>query len=41
MTRLGRFWNSHARTALFAGAGTAAGLIYYQTVGCKVGGGGG
>mgnify|MGYP006269084221 CR=1 FL=1 len=41
METLRRLWTSHVRTALGAGLGAAAGVVYYQTVGCKVGGGGG
>jgi hypothetical protein len=41
VTTLRRLWSSHARTALFAGLGAVAGVVYYQTIGCKVGGGGG
>jgi len=31
-------WNSHLRTAVFAAAGGLAGLLYYETVGCRSGG---
>jgi hypothetical protein len=33
-----RAWNSHWRTALFAGLGAAGGVVYYQLVGCQSGG---
>jgi hypothetical protein len=33
-----RAWNSHWRTALFAGLGAAGGVAYYQLVGCQAGG---
>jgi len=33
-----RVWQSHWRTAIFAGAGAAAGVVYYQLVGCRAGG---
>lgn len=33
-----RLWTSRWRTALFAGAGAVAGLVYYQLVGCQAGG---
>jgi len=41
VSTLRRLWGSHARTALGAGLGAVAGVVYYQTIGCKVGGGGG
>jgi hypothetical protein len=33
-----RVWNSQWRTAIFAGAGAVAGVVYYQLVGCQAGG---
>ena len=33
-----RMWNSHWRTAILAGAGAVAGVVYYQLVGCQAGG---
>jgi len=38
MTSVRRFWNSHARTVLFAAVGALAGVVYYETVGCRSGG---
>jgi hypothetical protein len=33
-----RLWRSNWRTAVFAGAGAIAGVVYYQLVGCRAGG---
>jgi hypothetical protein len=33
-----RLWSSHWRTAIFAGVGAIAGVVYYQLVGCRAGG---
>ena len=33
-----KLWHSHWRTAIFAGVGAIAGVVYYQLVGCRAGG---
>jgi hypothetical protein len=33
-----RLWRSHLRTVFFASLGALAGVVYYQTVGCRTGG---
>jgi len=38
MRSIRRAWTSHLRTALFAGLGALVGILYYETVGCRVGG---
>jgi len=38
MTAFGRVWRSHLRTLLFASLGALAGVVYYETVGCRTGG---
>ena len=38
MKTLQRLWGSHLRTAIFASLGALAGVVYYETVGCRSGG---
>jgi len=38
MSTLRRLWRSHLRTVLFASLGALAGVVYYETVGCRTGG---